>query len=88
MKFFLGIFVILSVLALSHISIHAYEDTYMLECDIAGDNMDGLVEEVYASPATLSAHPEAASGVFGARTEAGRLMNRRDLQTPLWAAAR
>ena len=88
MKFFLGIFVILSVLALSHISIHAYEDTYVLECDVAEDNRDGLIEEVYASPVTVSSHPEAASGVFGPRTEAGRLMNRRDLQAPLWAAAR
>ena len=77
MKFFLGIFVILSVLALSHISIHAYEDTYVLECDVAEDNRDGLIEEGYASPVTVSSHPEADGPI-----------KRRDLQAPLWAAAR
>jgi len=86
MKFFLVAFVIVSVIALSHISIHAYEDTYMLECDVSEDGMAGLIEEVYASPVTISSHPEAASGLFGSRTEAGSLMSRRDLQTPLWAA--
>ena len=87
MKFFLATFVTVSILALSYISIHAYEDTYMLECDIVEDNRDGLIEEVYASPVTLSSHPEAASGIFGAQTEAGGLMKRRDLQAPLLAAA-
>ncbi len=87
MRFFLAAFVTVAVLALSYMSIHAYEDTYMLECDIVEENREGLIEEVYASPITLSSHPEAASGIFGPRTEAGGLMSRRDLQAPLWAAA-
>lgn len=87
MKFFLAAFVTVAVLALSYMSIHAYDDTYMLECDTMEENREGLIEEVYASPITLSSHPEAASGVFGAQTGAGGLMSRRNLQTPLWAAA-
>lgn len=87
MKFFLVTFAIISILALSQISIHAYEGTYVLECETVEENMEGLIEEVYALPVTLSSHQGAANGISGARTGAVALMNRRDLQVPLWAAA-